>query len=291
MPVGAEEITAAIAGGGVAEREAAYTSVERTVREAGHPAATAAANAQAVALGVPCVRPLIESVLCAPESKVGVSEWRRASLLLYEMCKLDPLALSVAMWRKDENGVLLFLNVYTAPDTVLAAVVAKVPSGHTRDDAITLCAHNAHIVPMWTVGGTAVMDVAGVLETEFIAQWMDKNPFAPGKATADRYSPLALLCLDLVRTEMDSQPEGVIAGAGQSLTWLPLGTPAVGKAVWEAGFLEVFEGVMQQYNPMQRVGREHLIASQMLVATKDVTEGAQAAVSSSGQPISLVDGS
>jgi hypothetical protein len=33
----------------------------------------------------------------------------------------------------------------------------------------------------------------------------------------DRYLPLARLCLDLVRSEADSQPEGIIVGAGQNL--------------------------------------------------------------------------
>jgi hypothetical protein len=282
-----EEITAAIAAHGVAEREAAYVLVEHIVREAGHPASTVAAKQQAVALGVACVQPLIKFVLCAPESKVDVPEWRRVSLLLYEMCKLDAMAISVAMWRKDENGVLLFLNIYDAPDTVLASLVAKASSELTRDDAITACAHVAHIVPMWTVGGTAVCDAAGLLETEFVSQILHKNPFLGTAVPADRYVPLALMCLDLVRSEADSQLEGVLAGAGQSLAWLALGTPSVGKAVWEAGFLEVFKGATQQCNPMQRVGRQHLIASEMLIAAKDITEGAQAMVSSSGKPITL----
>jgi hypothetical protein len=34
--------------------------------------------------------------------------------------------------------------------------------------------------------------------------------------------------------------------------------------MWEAGFLDVFQGAMQRFSPMQRIGRDHLIASQVV---------------------------
>ena len=131
-----------------------------------------------------------------------------------------------------------------------------------------------------------------------------------------RYAPLAVLCLDLVRSaDVDEQPEAVVAGAGQALCWMAVGRPAVGKAVWEAGFLEVFQATMRRcsqgsvalllcatappfhmvfvhicgasvaktaarpnprYNPMERIGRQDLIPTGILCAFKDVVEGAQA---------------
>ena len=98
--------------------------------------ASSADRAQAVRLCVACAGPLIQAVLCAPEATVGVAEWRRASLLLYEMCKLDALAVSAELWRKDETGVSLLLQSYAAPGTVLAAVVAKEPGEWTREVAV-----------------------------------------------------------------------------------------------------------------------------------------------------------
>jgi hypothetical protein len=56
-----------------------------------------------------------------------------------------------------------------------------------------------------------------------------------------------VLCLDLVRSaDVDEQPEAVVAGVGQALCWMAVGRPAVGKAVWEAGFLEVFQATMRR---------------------------------------------
>ena len=50
MEMRAEEVTAAIARGGVAEREAAYVALELAVREAGHPACTPAARCDIISL-------------------------------------------------------------------------------------------------------------------------------------------------------------------------------------------------------------------------------------------------
>ena len=94
----AARITVVLADGSTEEREAAYASLESTVRAAESGGReTEAEREQAVALAVACVKPLVTSALCAPASRVGVTEWQRASLLLAEMAKLD-IAVCGEMW-------------------------------------------------------------------------------------------------------------------------------------------------------------------------------------------------
>ena len=95
----ATRITVVLADGSTEEREAAYASLESTVRaaESGRRETEAERETEAVALAVACVKPLVTSALCAPASRVGVTEWQRASLLLAEMAKLD-IAVCGEMW-------------------------------------------------------------------------------------------------------------------------------------------------------------------------------------------------
>jgi hypothetical protein len=104
-------------------------------------------------------------------------------VLIYEMGKLEALLVSAELFRKDAESVPLWFSTYTAPDTVFATMIAK--DEWTRDDAILTCAHNAHILPTWTVGGTAVVAAAGVTEMEFMGAWMAHCPYFAGqRATA-----------------------------------------------------------------------------------------------------------
>ena len=61
------------------------------------------------------------------------------------------------------------------------------------------------------------------------------------------------------------------------MCWMAMSRPVVAKALWEAGFLQVFEATMRRYNPMEMIGRQNLIPSGALFVLKDVVEGAQAA--------------
>jgi hypothetical protein len=266
---------AALAQGGAEERERAYATIEGAVRAA--PASSDSGKGQAIALAVACVRPLVESVLCAPASKVGEAEYRRAAVLLYEMCKVDMVAVVAETYRKDDEGVILWIKTYTAPDTVFAAMVAKDPRAWTRDDAITAAVHSVQWGVTCAVGCTAVFAEAGLDEMEFIGAWMVDCPFhGANPQPQDRYLPLGLLCLDLVRSETDELPEGVIAGAGMAVYYTAAFNRPVAKGVYDAGFLEVFSATMQRYSPMERIGQRDLIPTGMLAAFHDVVESVQA---------------
>ena len=62
----ASSIAAALANGTATERESAYATIEGVVRGVG--------SEEVVALAVACVKPLIVSVLCAPASRIAVTE-------------------------------------------------------------------------------------------------------------------------------------------------------------------------------------------------------------------------
>jgi len=286
-----QRIASALAQGGAEEREAAYASIEAAVRAA---PPSGAAREQTVAFAVACVKPLVTAVLSAPATKIARAESTRATLLLYEMCKVDMIAVMGEANRKDEHGVSLYLNTWASPDNAFAVMLAKEPSEWTRDDALLASAVTGvwHSV-VWSAGGTAVCAAAGLQESEWLGQWAPANPFGDtrmgeSRQPEDRYVPLALLCLDIVRSEMDTQPESVIACAAMTLCVVAGAgslAPPVGKALWEAGFLDVFQASLRRYNPIERISKHDLIASGVLSAFKDVVEGAQTAGLEVVQPL------
>eukprot|EP01043_Picozoa_sp_COSAG02_P026255 COSAG02_NODE_1506_length_12232_cov_420.616088_18_plen_396_part_00 len=289
MGVEAAQLIVASAESGPEQREASYAAIEGVVR--GAPSSDRSGGggekrSQAVELAVACVRPLIADVLCAPASKVGRQEYVRASVLVYEMLKVDMMAVVAEAWRKDDEGATPFLNTWTAPDTVLASMLAMEPCEWTRDDALVTAANFAIVLPMWAVG----MD--GCLGSDAVHELWDPLWGGPGGCpllgdpppegyTRDHYIPLALLLLDLVRSELDT-PEGVIAGAWICMHHMAQmsqasSSPQVAQALSEAGFLDVYLDTMQHYNPMERIGKHNLIPSGAIVAYRAVIDGVKEA--------------
>jgi len=79
----ASRIAAALADGSAEEREAAYGTIEGAMKE------------QNVGRLIAGVKPLMESVLCAPASRVGGAEYTRTALLL---CVNNPAALRAGQY-------------------------------------------------------------------------------------------------------------------------------------------------------------------------------------------------
>ena len=241
-----EAVAAALAGDGAEQRAAAYAAIEAAVRDRG------------TSFVVACAQPLIVSVLCAPASKVGAEEWRRASLLLYEMVNVDDMAVSAEMMRPDDAGHLHLFKVWTEPGTVFAEMLAKEPSAWDRDDALTAATNMAAHLATYAIGGFHVCEQMGVDEMAFITEYVGSQPYIKARLTNDtRHVPLALLILDLMRTP-DEYPEGVLPGAGLCLCWMAQEAPWIGTALLEAGLLDVCTGILQQYSPMERVQRSQL---------------------------------
>eukprot|EP01045_Picozoa_sp_COSAG04_P016866 COSAG04_NODE_1445_length_6714_cov_1.982162_6_plen_541_part_00 len=263
----AEAIAAAFSKGTAEERERGYASLEGAVRAA---PPSGGGKDEAVTLAAACARALMSDVLCAPASKVNRAEYLRASLLLFEMCKLD----AVAVGGKDQGGTLLHMTLWLAPDTVLSEMLAKPGRDWTHDDAVLAAAQMAAVVPMNCVGWSGMLAERGLDEMLFLDAWMSACPFTPGgdrAQPADKFVAPALLLLDLVRSEADSQPEGVIAGAWDALSLMALGNAIVAKAVFEAGMLDVFQQTMRRYSPMERVSRRTPIATGAFLTFKEVT--------------------
>ena len=206
----APQLAAQLAGGS-AEREAAYSAIERSVSSS-H-ARSGGGRAAAAALAVACARPMLQSVLCAPASRVGAEEYVRAATLLIDMHKVDVLAVSTEAWRHDENAFPLVGAIFVAPDTALAAVLAK--AEWTQADAIIVAVAQGVMMPLVAAGIADVLAAAGAVEADFrkVLKATQLYRIEPG----DRYLPLALLCLELVRFE--EHPETVLFGAGIVLLW------------------------------------------------------------------------
>ena len=310
-----EGIAAALAEGGAEEREAAYTALEGAASEAasqeersGGTAAPAESEA-ALALVVGSVRPLIASVLCAPASRVGAVEWRRASLLLYAMGKADQLAVAAEMncaaaappgSAQDAEAAVIdaAATTWVAPDTVFTTMLAKEPSQWTREDALTASANICPWIFRWNEGNTKVCTANGIDEMEWYGAWMQFMPYLPNaieqrfSSPPDRYVKLALLCLDLLRSaEVDEQPEGIIVGAWLLITHAsqPGGPSAqsVAKAVWEAGFLDVMQPALRRFDAMEQISgsSQHCVSSAILTTGMDVVQSAQAAGIDVVQPL------
>eukprot|EP01047_Picozoa_sp_COSAG01_P046462 COSAG01_NODE_4365_length_5094_cov_1.949750_4_plen_207_part_00 len=126
----------------------------------------------------------------------------------------------------------------------------------------------------------------------------------------DRYTPLALLALELLRSGCESVgdedgaggggggggvggeaedggdrgdgqgeqlPEGLVVGAAGFINWLCLKPPRGSRAahaLWEAGFLGVLQTTMRRYSPMQRISRRIQLPGAVQGACKDIVEGA-----------------
>ena len=263
-PSEAATIAAALAHDSAGEREAAYDAIDGAVKE------------KNLALVVACARPLIQSVLCAPLSRVGAEEWRRAALLLYEMTKVDDVAVLGEMCRKDDQGDPLHSTIFSAPGTVLTVMLAKEPSEWDRDDALTMAASLAVWVSLFAAGFTAaVIAMVEVSEMELFGSLGKHCPWIGEAYPPDHFASLALLCMELVRSEIDDQPEALIAGAACCCSSVSSRHPGVGKALFEAGFLDIYEDTLQRYNPIERISKRDLIPCMVLGASRDVMEGAQ----------------
>jgi hypothetical protein len=257
-------VAAALAEDGAEQRAAAYSAIQAAVRGGG--------TSDFV---VACVQPLIVSVLCAPAAKVGAEEWRRASLLLYEMVKLDDMAVSAEMMRPNDAGHLQLYTVWTQPGNVFAEMLAKDPSQWDHDDAMTAATNMSAHMAMWAIGGFHVWEQAGVEDMAGMLEYVGSQPYIKGRETSStRHVPLALLVLDLLRTP-DEYPEGVLPGAGLCLCWMAQEAPWIGKALLDAGLLDVCTGILLQYSPMERVQRSQLNPTSAFCAMYTSVEAAQ----------------
>lgn len=257
-------------------REAAYAAIEAAARCT----FSGSARDEAVALVVASVQPLIRSILMAPASRIEQAEWTRASQLMYEMAKLDLFAIGTAMNHKDADGTPLYLNTWSSDSNVLAEILAKEPSEWTREDAISVALNvGTWNIVIWTEGGSKLCAAVGIDDqTMFETCYHRLSPFVLTRPKPeDRYVPLALLCLDIVRSEMDTQSEAVIACAAMSIEHMAWYRPSLAKAMWDNGFLDVFHCTLQRFNPIERIGKQNLIPSAILSAFKDVTEQSQLA--------------
>eukprot|EP01052_Picozoa_sp_SAG31_P042452 SAG31_NODE_6743_length_1903_cov_1.521064_2_plen_210_part_00 len=115
-------------------------------------------------------------------------------------------------------------------------------------------------------------------ETEWLLEnWQPKTPFLGANGTpSDRFLPLALLILKLLREPRDLHPEGIICGAWHALCWMPMlqagAPPTIGEALFEAGFVDLFLDAMKTYSAVEQIGRRQLVPTAMFCALMNVVE-------------------
>jgi len=125
------------------QREAAYVQLEALARgdssgiaDAGSASANGGGEREApVDVAAECVGPLIETVFAAEVSVVDAAEFRRAHLVLCELCLLEPLRL-LAEWVRDMRMGI----AWGTPGNARGAVFDKDPSELTREDALAVAA-------------------------------------------------------------------------------------------------------------------------------------------------------
>jgi hypothetical protein len=274
------------ADGTAVEREAAYRYVESAVREAVASGGDAQ-HGRAAALAAACVAPLSE-LSAADSARVDATEWRRVILLVGELVALDAIPgvnrdgyVSAELYRPGEWMALF--RCHENPRGAFAELVAKEPGAWTRDDALTVAAYLSRFVPSCVVGVTPILAKDDtVSEVAFIEAWVAQCPILGLNASpSDRFLPLMLLVLELLREPRESLPSGIVCGAWHCLCWMPMlgvgAPPTVAKALWEAGFVEVFLAHLHAFSPEEQIGRTHIATTSMFCALKDVVQGAQAA--------------
>ena len=131
------------------------------------------------------------------------------------------------------------------------------------------------------MGITPVLAATGVDEQKWFDDFFARSPYhGENPQPPNKYTPLALQLFELVRSEIDEQPEGVIVGAAGLINWITLYSPPgsdAHQALWAAGFLECMQSTMRRYNPMERISRHIQIPGAVLGMCKDIVEGAHAA--------------
>ena len=242
------------------EREAVYVALEESVvRAAGDEAANLAAEA---------TKALITAVLCAPTTRVGVAEFRRAGLLLGEMSAQHPLAVVAEMARPGTSGMPRFFEVWDADGGVFAELLAA--SDFTREEAITVACSEVAWVTMHT-GMADMMSYAGLRDNDFMEPWMAHCPYINKLADAS----VGLQLFNLARSP-DGQPEGVVSGAWFLLCWVCLGRPEIARPVYDAGFLDAAMAALQPHSPIERIGKKQLLCCGVFCGANHVIKFAMA---------------
>ena len=211
-------------------------------------------------------------MLCAESSKVGREEYQRASLLLGEMSAFEPVGVGGAIFCTDAPNIE---DVWLAPGSEMALLIAKDPGAWTRDDARTAAANLTPWAPLYAPGLPVTTSQTPKAEMD-CALTACSEPFGnpgmdPSRECGGKFIPAARLMLDMLRAgEFDDQPEPLVCGAWQFMAWTQfVQTGGFQAAMLEAGFLDVAMAWLARYNPMERIGTKLHVPATILHAVGD----------------------
>ena len=142
--------------------------------------------------------------------------------------------------RNDRN-----LGPWTATGNAPNAVAAKDPAELTRDDAMTMACDAAAMAVFWGQGVTRACADAGKDDVQHVTDVATHLAVGPGRGTDALNLPLALRLLEICRDPQAASAEAV-AGAWMAMLMAFLSRPSVGKALLDAGLLEVVTAHLRQ---------------------------------------------
>jgi hypothetical protein len=268
------------------DREAAYVCLENELVRGSSPPGD---SEEAAAVAAAAIKAIYLSVMCAPMERIALQEFQRAALLAAEITAEHTFAVCCQMCEPagdDGSDVPLILLPSTRAAGSRSAVMLT-KTEFTREDAVTAACEGAPHVPLWAAGFTEALEKVGMDPFAFMGLWGAHQPYLEHNAQpADRYLPLAMQLLDLIRNP-DGQSEAIVCGAWMGLTVVGL-NPRVAVPLGEAGFVELAMAALQKYSPLERIGRRQLtptaifsalgnLVSQMTLGGADVVPALLAA--------------
>ena len=179
---------------------------------------------------------------------VDAAEFRRAHLLLAELCAVQPVRL-LGEWRRC-SGIAA---AWSTPGNAWSAVFSKDPSEPTRADAMTLCWGCVLYAMCACLGFTAINEAAGLDDAQWLGEALENRLF--GTTThAQRPSEKFLEKISLQMLEIVREPNGsaeVAAGSGafHAIVGALGGRTSLAMTMIEGGILDVGLGYLQQSSP------------------------------------------
>jgi hypothetical protein len=208
------ESFAALLRGGAEAREGACSELLRL--EAEHHAS--GGDSGFVEIAVACTAPLCD-VLCRPVGEVGVEEYHRACQVLTALSGVDPVRVGGECLKPGTHN--FWTGVLMAPDSALAAALAKEPAALTLEDALTIAWIWAPVPVQYstTTGCDVLTHAAGIGLTELFGMVLPASfLLVTATPTDDRSLVLTPLLLELLKA-LDDLPEFALGESADSLAF------------------------------------------------------------------------
>jgi hypothetical protein len=222
--------------GTAAQREQAYTEIEKAIARVDIPLLCA------------CVVPLID-VMCMDASEVEAAECRRVGPLLMKALPHD-ISLGACAMRNDD-----WIRPTETPGSALGVILAKPPAELTLNDALTLSFAN----PVFSLGGRggvwrvlATLDDLPAAEMHFWIEMYISRYWAGPMQPEERNLRVTVLLMEALHNK-ETEDEYEIAVILCTLSNLNMGKPVVAKYQMDNGIFELAKAQLDKGGPIDWV--------------------------------------